>query len=142
MLPHRHSSGSGEAVMRVMLLAVLPTLLGLTLTMGLGRFLDWSFFQQHGDRRVGGLLISRIAGVRTSGKGGAEYLVSERSGRRCYPQTIVNGVLYEGPDLSSINAADIIGFEYYTPTNTPLRYNSTGNGATGAQCGTAIFWMK
>ncbi len=52
------------------------------------------------------------------------------------------GVLSEGLDLNSINAADIIGFEYYTPTNTPLRYNSTGNGALGAQCGTAICWMK
>ena len=110
--------------------------------MGFGRFLDWSFFEKGDGRRVGGLLVSRIPGLRTRGNGGSEYLVSERSGGPCFPQTIVNGVVSDRLDLNSINASDIIGFEYYTVSSTPLRFSTTGAGQDGAQSGTAIFWIK
>ena len=109
--------------------------------MPIGQFLDASYFEKNDGLRVSGLLTSRISGVRTT-QIGPELLVSSRSGRKCFPQTIVNGIVRDKLDLNTLNAADIIGFEYYTVGTTPLKYNMTGSKDSGSQCGTAIFWMK
>jgi hypothetical protein len=62
--------------------------------------------------------------------------------RPCYTQTVVNGVVAPAFDLSMVNAADVLGFEYYTVAATPLKYNISGRGDEGAHCGTAVFWLK
>ena len=55
----------------------------------------------------------------------------------------MNGIVRTATvDLNTLIAADIIGFEYYTVGSTPIKYNITGQKGSGAQCGTAIFWMK
>lgn len=111
-------------------------------TLGLGKFLDWSFFEKFRDRALPGLLIAQVPGIRTRRVRGEEYLISSRYGRSCYPQVFVNGLRTEGFDLQSISAGDIIGFEYYTVASTPMRFRSTGTAEGGSQCGTALFWMK
>lgn len=45
-------------------------------------------------------------------------------------------------DLDSINAGDIVGFEYYTVGTTPERFNLSGNRDGGSQCGTTVFGIK
>ena len=109
---------------------------------GMGRFLDESFFEDKPGHSVGALLSSRIPGLRTRRGPGGEFLVSERYGRPCAPQTIVNGISTPGFDLSLIQPSDVIGFEYYTVSTTPLKYSATGDKGGGSQCGTAIFWVK
>ena len=56
--------------------------------------------------------------------------------------TIVNGIVREDLDLNLLFTSNIIGFEYYPVGSTPVRYNISGTAASGAQCGTAIFWTK
>jgi hypothetical protein len=109
---------------------------------GFGQFLDASFFESNEGRQVSGLLLSRIPGIRTMRNGTREFLASSRTGGNCLVQTIVNGVPMEFA-LNGLNASDIMGFEYYTVSTTPLRYNVTGqNTGRGTHCGTAIFWIK
>ena len=109
---------------------------------GFGRFLDWQYFVRNAGRPVGPLLTSRIPSLRTRMTRGMEVLTVEGRGRNCLPQVIMNGLVFRDFDLTSINAEDIIGFEYHTTSTTPLQYNMTGNAQAGAHCGTAIFWTK
>ena len=109
---------------------------------GFGRFLDWQYFNRNAGRPVGPLLTSRIPSLRTRMTRGMEVLTVGGRGRNCLPQVIMNGLVFRDFDLTSINAEDIIGFEYHTTSTTPLQYNMTGNAQAGAHCGTAIFWTK
>ena len=109
---------------------------------GLGRFLDWTFFENNKDRSLGGLLVSRIAGVRTRSTASGEFLVIERYGKPCFPQTVVNGIVQKSFNLNSVNVDDIIGFEYCTVASTPAQFGGSGERDGGSQCGTAVFWLK
>lgn len=109
---------------------------------GLGRFLDWTFFEKNRDRKLGGLLVSRIAGARTRSTASGEFLVIERYGKPCSPQTIVNGLVQKSFDLNSVSVDDIIGFEYYSVASTPAQFGGSGERDGGSQCGTAVFWLK
>ncbi|MCX5756869.1 MAG: hypothetical protein NTX19_12285 [Gemmatimonadetes bacterium] len=84
----------------------------------------------------------QIPGIRAVQRGPYEILVSTRNGKLCEPQIIVNGIVNQRFDRNSVSASEIIGVEYYTVATTPLRFNVTGTGTKGAQCGTAIFWLK
>lgn len=110
-----------------------------------GKFLDADFFEKNTGRNVGVLLVAGVPGIRMT-QGRAAFIVSsrtsQRSGGQCLAQNYVNGILREPIDLNTLNADDIIGFEYYTPATTPLKYNITGKLNNGAQCGTAVYWMK
>lgn len=109
---------------------------------GLGRFLDLTFFEKNKDRSLGGLLVSRIAGARTKSNASGEFLVSERYGKPCLPQTVVNGIVIKSFDLNSVRVDDIIGFEYYTVASAPVQFGGSGDENGGSQCGTAVFWLK
>jgi hypothetical protein len=116
---------------------------------GLGRFLDAATFERFRSRTVSEILVSSIPGLRTWGKGSQQYLEGQRGPRKgCMVQVILNGVsITNGEtdelfDVNSLEAADIIGFEYYTVASTPPRFNTSGGKVGGSQCGTAVFWTK
>ncbi len=109
--------------------------------MGFGRFLDWTDFEGREGQTVSRLLSSRIPGLSIiRGKWG-ERLGSRRDGL-CELNVYVNGVLTPGLNLLTLNAEDIIGFEFYSLSSTPLAFMGTGDRDGGPQCGTALFWLK
>jgi hypothetical protein len=115
--------------------------------LGIGKFFDWTFFEPHEGRPLGSLLISRVPGIRTRKDRGIERIIGTRdagtrNGRPCFVQTIVNGVINPEFNVATIDATEVIGFEYYTVAATPLKYNRSSARDDGAQCGTAVFWLK
>jgi hypothetical protein len=126
-------------------------------SLGFGRFLDHSVFERSAGSQLDAVLIGRIPGLRTKRLYGKVTLESQRDGRSCYPQIVVNGIsMYNGAttsagriavematfDLTSVRVDEVIGFEWHTPSTTPARFNATGSGGHGSPCGTAIFWTK
>lgn len=109
---------------------------------GLGRFLDWNFFQKRRDRSLGSALEGMIPGLKIQRIGIKETPVTKRNGSLCVPQGVVNGMIFDELDLSLISTDAVLGFEFYTPATTPPRYNRTGNGIFGPQCGTVVLWTK
>lgn len=111
---------------------------------GIGRFLDWQFFEANQRTALSSLLDGRIAGLRVNRKGTTGHkFTTSRSGRGCPPQVLINGVLDEDYDLTLLDTREVIGLEFYTPANTPLKYNRTsmGRGASAA-CGTVLLWLR
>ncbi|MBY0492205.1 MAG: carboxypeptidase-like regulatory domain-containing protein [Gemmatimonadaceae bacterium] len=112
---------------------------------GIGRFLDWTFFAQNQNRALSSLLDGRFASLRVNRKGTAKHqFTTSRSGRACPPQVLINGVIDDEYDLSLLDTREVIGFEYYTPTNTPLKFNRTtiGRDRPGSACGTVLLWLR
>jgi hypothetical protein len=109
---------------------------------GIGKFLDARYFEKYANRDLGTVLLSQVAGIRVIGRGASGRLASTTTGRICYVQTIVNGIVREGFDVSEVGTGDVVGFEYYTPGSTPVKYSASGSREGGAQCGTAVFWIK
>jgi hypothetical protein len=119
---------------------------------GFGRFLDWQFFEKNNHRRLGEILDGRFPGLKVDKTGGTtERLTTRRSGQFCPPQVFVNGILDNAFDLGLVSTAEVLGFEFYTPTNTPAQFNRSNMGGRtgvlsgdmrGAACGTVIFWLK
>jgi len=60
------------------------------------------------------------------------------------PQVLINGIIDSEYDLTLLDTREVIGFEYYTPTNTPLKYNRTaiGRDSGAAVCGTVLLWLR
>lgn len=127
--------------------------------LGFGHFIDRSIFERSSARQVDILLISRIPGLRTNRVAGKTVLASQRDAKPCYPQIVVNGIsVFNGVpggsasaksarevlmfDVNSLQADDILAFEWHNPSSTPPSYNATGAGGDGSACGTAIFWTK
>lgn len=123
--------------------------------MGFGRFIDDSVFQKGAGRQVGDILSGLIPGLGIQRVGGKTVLVGRRAGTQCYAQVVVNGIsVYNGDlagdklsreafrfDVSTLDASEVVGFEWHNPASTPLKYNATGTSG-GSSCGTAIFWTK
>jgi len=127
-------------------------------SLGAGRFLDWRFFEQHKHTSVSTLLHGRFAALRVGlaeTENGNGFMIT-RSGTPCTPQMWVNGLRGDGGlRLHYLNTSDVLGFEFYTPSTTPARYNATGGtvvkdslGGTslepksGPACGTVVLWLK
>jgi hypothetical protein len=57
---------------------------------------------------------------------------------------LINGIIDSEYDLTLLDTREVIGFEYYTPTNTPLKYNRTaiGRDSGAAVCGTVLLWLR
>ena len=126
--------------------------------MGLGRFVTQAYFEENDTRQLESALISRVPGIRTRRLAGKMALTASREGKLCYPQVVVNGLsVWNGVppgadakamrealifDVNSIQTAEVIGFEYHSPSTTPFQYNATGTGGDGSSCGTAIIWTK
>lgn len=122
-------------------------------SMGIGRFLDWRFFEKHKNTSVSSLLHGRFGALRVglAGIDGGNRLLITRSGIPCMPVMWVNGLREDAPSirLDWLNTSDILGFEFYTPATTPARYNATGAPSAralepsgGAACGTVVLWLK
>lgn len=111
---------------------------------GLGRFLDWQFFEANQRTALSSLLDGRVSGLRVNRKGTTGHkFTTSRTGRACPPQVLINGVVDEDYDLTMLDTREVIGFEYYTPANTPLKYNRTSMGRGGsAVCGTVLLWLR
>lgn len=120
---------------------------------GMGRFLTSDIFEKAEGQNMSQVLVSLIPGVRTSGKGSKQILVSRRSGKDCAAQVIVNGLVHfngQEPnfDLNSLYTGQVIGVEYYTVANTPSQFNATAGSpgrseiAGGSYCGTVVIWTK
>lgn len=113
---------------------------------GNGRFLTSEVFEEAVGQNLSQVLVSRIPGIRTDGKGTQQVLVSRRGTDNCRLQVIVNGLVrYNGRlgdlpfDVNNLYTSEIIGFEYYTSAQTPAQLGGTG---AGSVCGTAVFWTK
>lgn len=113
---------------------------------GPGRFLTADVFAESGGRSVTDILLSKLSGlrlIRTSD--GKQLLASTRGGsfnRDCYYQVVLNNLIMttNGPfDVGTILSTDVIGVEFYSVANTPLRYGGT---QAGSQCGTIVIWTK
>jgi hypothetical protein len=122
---------------------------------GMGKFLDADYFEQNPGRSVGTLIQARVPGLRIVGFGSSEQLFVSGRGRRtnaggargCVPRMIVNGLprdTLQGFRVGALQASEVIGFEFYTPSTVPAQYNIAGQrgGESGSDCGTAIFWTK
>lgn len=117
---------------------------------GLGRFVDGSIFEVNRDRQLAVVLLERVPGLRTRRRGAKMVLETQRDGRSCFPQIIVNGLsMFNGGgeafeiDINSFLTSDVLGMEFYTPSNTPAKYNGSALGPRdGASCGTVVLWTK
>jgi hypothetical protein len=123
---------------------------------GVGRFLTTDVFEKNRDRQFAELLIGSITGLRAVGSTNEKFIAAGRgqmSAGPCYVQVVLDGVfIYVGRegtplfDVNTLNTADVLGVEYYTPATTPPRFNITGGGggkgASGAACGTLVIWRK
>ena len=115
---------------------------------GLGKFITADVFDSAGGRLVSNVLTQKIPGLLSEGNGSSSrYLATMRMGHDpknpCYVQVIVNGMVRylhnRGPefDINSIVTDQILGVEFYTVSQTPSRFNTTG-----AECGTLLVWTK
>ncbi len=112
---------------------------------GMGRFLDWRFFEENQNQRLEQLLDGRVAGLKVLKRGSTKTrFVTTRTGSNCFPQVIVNGIIDDDFDLSLVDTHEVLAFEFYTPANTPLKCNRTTIGRSGQHtvCGTVILWLR
>lgn len=111
---------------------------------GIGKFLDWRFFEENQRQPLTVLLDGRIAGLRIDKRSGrAGKFITTRTGKECNPQVLVNGIVDDSLDLNSIDTREVLAFEFYTPATTPLKYNRTTIGRGQATvCGTVILWLR
>lgn len=112
---------------------------------GPGQFRDASTFANAGGRSLTDIVSREFAGIRLVRSGGKELLASTRGGsgsRDCYFQVILNNIPMTnvGPfDLGTILTTDVVGLEFYSVANTPMKYGGT---APSVQCGTIVVWTK
>jgi len=124
---------------------------------GVGYFLTSDIFARNDGRRLSNILLGSVPAIRAVGKTDQVVIhASHGDGKSgfCPVQVVLNdlfvfrGAPGEEPfDVNSINAADVIGVEYYTVSTTPLRYQGTGAPTAhanpqGPACGTLIIWTK
>lgn len=119
--------------------------------LGTGKFLTADYFANADGRTMSNLISAKITGLGTTGSGSKQILIAQRGQSfNCAVQVLVNGLprytgngMQETFDVNSINATEVIGFEYYTPMTTPAQYMGTGTGGgTGSGCGTVLIWTK
>ncbi|WP_331051036.1 carboxypeptidase regulatory-like domain-containing protein [Gemmatimonas sp.] len=117
---------------------------------GLGRFLDASFFARYFGLDIISILNGRFANISaTSGPHGLS-IRNARGGRSCPAQIVLNGqMMGTVVDRGLIQPESVIGFEFHNSASTPAQYGGTaiggaiyGSGFSGASCGTAIFWTR
>lgn len=122
---------------------------------GVGHFVTADIFEKAKGRNLADVILERIPGLRAVGNTGEKVLSSLHDGAiRCAVQVILNGTaVFTGApgqptfNINSILSEDVIGFEYYTTSATPIRYMGTGarsemGNPQGAPCGTAVIWTK
>lgn len=124
------------------------------LTPGSGRFITADVFEKQSGSRITDILLGRIPGIRRVNMNGTPIrpLATTRGGQgkaimganlNCFVQVVVNNmVMYNSHstnyyDIDQLNAADVIGVEFYTVASQPLKFN-----ATDSNCGTVVIWTK
>jgi hypothetical protein len=115
--------------------------------MGFGKFLTQDVFEKAEGRKLGEVLVQRVAGVRTLGSSN-RMLVATRgvnSPRQgiCPVQVIIDDIVQNsstgaaGFDIDSIDPDRIAAVEFYTVSNRPAQFNRGG-----APCGTLVIWTR
>lgn len=111
---------------------------------GQGKFLTADIFAKADGRLTSSMIRSNVAGVTVKCGNFSSCILGGRASMTmfCPVQVIVNGLITfrKGMtmfDINSINAADILGVEYYTVGSAPLQYSGTTGG-----CGTVVIWTK
>ena len=115
--------------------------------MGFGKFLTQDVFEKAEGRKLGEVLVQRIAGVRTLGSSNrilvATRGVNSPQQRNCPVQVIIDDIVQNsstgaaGFDIDSIDPDRIAAVEFYTVSNRPEQFNRGG-----APCGTLVIWTR
>ncbi len=125
-----------------------------------GRFIARQVFEKAGGtRRFSELLTTGIPGILLVSNNGERSVATGNRGqisasstpgepgktKRCYVQVIMDNIVRyrstPGEKLFNIDQIDanmVVGVEFYTVSQTPIQFNSTG----GAPCGTLIIWTQ
>ncbi len=125
-----------------------------------GHFLTRAdFSEDDGQRALSNILVTKIPGLRVISNNGERSIATGSRGRisfgtmpgesgkqkQCYVQVIVDGIVQYrsalGEKLFNIDNIDsrmVSAVEFYTVSQTPLQFNSTG----GAPCGTLVIWQS
>lgn len=128
--------------------------------MGSGRFITRDVFEQsNGRRRFADLLVSNIPGIQLVSSNGERAVATGNRGmisfgskpgeagakKACYVQVIMDNIVRyrstPGEKLFNVDNVDpqtVVGVEFYTVSQTPLQFNSTG----GSPCGTLVVWTR
>jgi hypothetical protein len=129
--------------------------------MGSGRFITREVFEEsNGRRQFAELLMNKISGVVLVSNSGERSLATgnrgsisfantpgggDRTQKKCYVQVIIDNVVRyrssPGEKLFNIDTIDpntVAAVEFYTVSQTPLQFNSTG----AAPCGTLVIWTR
>lgn len=115
---------------------------------GVGVFLTYDRIAKNSSMSVPAILTSMIPGLRIAKVNGADVAISSRGGRNCPLQILMNRLnMFNGEshyfDISSIEADEILGVEYYNAFSTPSELNGRPRGPYGgSRCGTLVLWMK
>ncbi len=127
--------------------------------LGTGHYLTSDVFEKSHGRKLTDVLISSIPGIiaisnnteRSIAAGNRGNIsVGSKPGQAgkksgCYVQVVIDNIVrYRSSpgetlfDIDSVDPTTIGGIEFYTVSQTPLQFNSTG----GAPCGTMVIWTK
>ena len=128
--------------------------------LGSGRFIAREVFEKAGGtRRFSELLTTGIPGIILVSNNGERSVATGSRGqisatntpgeqgktKRCYVQVIMDNIVRyrstPGEKLFNIDQVDanmVVGVEFFTVSQTPIQFNSTG----GAPCGTLIIWTQ
>lgn len=128
---------------------------------GGGRFITREVFEEsNGRRQFAEVLMTKLSGISIVSNGGERSIATgnrgsisfantpggaDRTQKKCYVQVIIDNVLRyrsaPGEKLFNIDSVDpltVAAVEFYTVSQTPLQFNSTG----AAPCGTLIIWTR
>jgi len=127
--------------------------------LGLGRYLTREVFEKSDGRKLSDVLIGYIPGIIAISNNSERSIAAGNRGnislsfkpgeagkkKGCYVQIVIDNIVrYRSSagetlfDIDSVDPTTIAGIEFYTVSQTPLQFNSTG----GAACGTMVIWTK
>lgn len=127
--------------------------------LGMGKFQTRDYYEKASGRRFADVLLTKTPGLMAISSGGERYLATGNRGsvsmlrmpgeagkpKECYVQIVVDGLVrYRSTpgerlfNIDSIDPQTVEGTEFYTVSQTPLQFNSTG----GASCGTLVIWLR
>ena len=127
--------------------------------LGLGRYLTRDVFEKADGRKLTDVLIGAIPGIIAVANNSERSIAANNRGNislsnkpgqagkktACYVQVVIDNIVrYRSTpgetlfDIDSVDPITIAGIEFYTVSQTPLQFNSTG----GAPCGTMVIWTK
>ncbi len=127
--------------------------------LGIGRYLTREVFENAEGRKLTDVLIGSMSGIVAIANNGERSIAAGNRGNislsnkpgqvgkktACYVQVVIDNIVrYRSTpgetlfDIDTVDPTTVAGIEFYTVSQTPLQFNSTG----GAPCGTMVIWTK